>query len=616
MNPFCLYRAAVGALLLLAPVVLQGQSTDERLQQHFEAAQRAQQAGDLDTAANEYQSAIRLNPHIAELYANLGLVYYAQSKFGDSAVALTEAAKLKPELPGVSLWLGINDVKLGEPARAVLLLREAVRQNPKDLQAERFYGTALWNSGETFPAIDQLTKTCAMFPSDTDSFFVLSETYRKAADHEMETVLAASTGRPFLHQVYGDIYREQHAWIRAAAHYREALKQDPAARGAHLGLGEVALAQDKLPEAEAEFHQELTVDPDSVEARARLAEVALLQGKTQASLEMLKLAIQRSPYRALAVFEFNRSLADASASGTADASQLTRAAADLQSSPQSVARRLALAILDAHLAKPALKDDLEAYEASLPKINTAHNPIEQAEADVALGRFHPAYVELRAWLSAHPNDVNMRYLFARVLKQRYLATATHVIDMDPTSPRVHQLLGQIYADRSEDDKALEQYKLAEQANPSLPDIHYQVGHLEWQFGDRDNALADYHKELAINPYHAEADDEIGGILLVLDQPQAAIPYLEAALRIDSTLMIAHQQLGKAYAMLKDYKHAEPELQRASAVDLDGSVYYQLWKVYRAEGKTDEAAQAIARCQALREQNASESQNQARGTVAP
>ena len=116
--------------------------------------------------------------------------------------------------------------------------------------------------------------------------------------------------------------------------------------------------------------------------------------------------------------------------------------------------------------------------------------------------------------------------------------------------------------------------------------------------------------------HAEANDEIGSILLILNQPQDAIPYFEAALRIDPTLMMAHQQLGKAYAMLKDYKHAEPELQRASTTDLDGSVYYQLWKVYRAEGKTQEAAQAIARCQTLRDQNASEAQNQARGTVAP
>jgi tetratricopeptide (TPR) repeat protein len=610
------HRAAAGALLIFASVSLLGQSIDERVQEHFEAAQRAQQAGDLDTAAREYQSAIQLSPHVAELYANLGLVYYAQSKFSDSATALSEAAKLKPGLPGVTLWLGINDVKLGEPAKAVLLLREAVRQNPKDLQGERFYGTALWNSGATFPAIDQLTKTCGMFPSDTDSFFVLSETYRKAADHEMESVLAASTGKPFLHLIYGDIYCEQHAWIRAAAHYREALKQDPAAKGAHLGLGEASLAQNKLSEAEAEFHQELSVDPVSVEAHVRLAEVALLQGKTQAALELLKPAIQRSPYRALAVFEFNRSVGNASDNDIADASQATQAGADLQSAPQSAARSLAQAILDAYLAKPALKDDLEAYEASLPKISAAHNTVEQTEADIALGRFHPAYIELRAWLSAHPNDVTMRYQFARVLKQLCLEAAVHVIDMDPESPRVHQLLGQMYADRREEDKALAQYKLAEQANPSMPDIHYQVGHLEWQFGDRDNALAEYHKELAINPYHAEADDEIGSILLILNQPQDAIPYLEAALRIDPALMMAHQQLGKAYAMLRDYKHAEPELQRASTTDLDGSVYYQLWKVYRAEGKTREAEQAIARCQALRDQNASEAQNQARGTVAP
>ncbi|MGB0122039.1 MAG: hypothetical protein WBP63_01315, partial [Silvibacterium sp.] len=89
-----------------------------------------------------------------------------------------------------------------------------------------------------------------------------------------------------------------------------------------------------------------------------------------------------------------------------------------------------------------------------------------------------------------------------------------------------------------------------------------------------------------------------------------------ALRIDPSLTVAHQQLGKAYVMLKDYKKAEPELEKAAATDLDGSVYYQLWILYRAEGRKDDAARAIEHCQQLRAQNTGEAQNLARGTVAP
>jgi len=581
------------------------------------AAQQAQQAGDLDDAAREYQAAIKINPEIAELYANLGLVYYAQSRFSDSAAALAVAAKLKPGLPGVTLWLGINDIKLGEPAKAVALLREAVRQTPNDLQAERFYGTALWDAGETFPAIDQMAKSCAMFPADIDSSFALAEMYRKAATHEMESVLAESSGTPFLHQVYGDIYRDQRSWARATAHYQQALKQDPSWTGAYLGLGELDLAQKMLPEAVAEFQQELKLDSDSVEARALLAQIDLLSGKTQAAMQLLSEAIQRSPYRALAAFRFDHDpTGTVFATDEAATSQLDKVFADVQTMPASAARSLALTVVDYELGHPAFQSDLKDYQELLPKPSSAPSSLAQAEMDAATGKLQPAEGQLRSWIKVHPEDARARYLDAQVLKRLSLEASDRVIAIDPASPRVHQLMGQIYADRSEEDKALAEYKIVEQSNPSLPGIHYEIGHLQWQFGDRENAITEFHKELIIDPYHAEANGEIGSILLIENQPEAAIPYLETALRIDPTLMMVHQQLGKAYIMLKQYQKAEPELKKVSASDLDGSVYYQLWVVYRAEGRSEDAAQAIDRCQKLRAQNASEAQNLARGTIAP
>jgi tetratricopeptide (TPR) repeat protein len=614
-----IHRMAAGGLLLLLACSASAltQSAEERLQQRFEAAQKAQQAGDLDTAAREYQAALKINPNIAEVYANLGLVYYAQSKFSDSAGALATAAKLKPGLPGVTLWLGISDVKLGEAAKAVPFLREAVRQNPRDLQAERFYGTALWDVGETLPAIDQLVKTCALFPSDIDSRFALAEAYRKAANQQMEMVLAAASGTAFLHQIYGDIYRGQHSWARAAAHYRQALKLDSAWKGAHLGLGEIELAQKMLPEAESEFQQELKVDPDSIEARARLAELDLLSEKTQPGMQLLDQTIERSPYRALAAFGFDTNSAGVPcAEDDPLSARLTRLSAQLQPMPASAARSLALAIVDAEIACSALPSDVRSYQQFLPRSSVVRSALAQAQIDAALGQFQSAQTQLRSWLNIHPDDLKARYFFARVLKELSLAASSEVIALDPESPRVHQLLGQIYEGRDEEERALAEYKIVEQSTPSLPDIHYEIGHLQWEFGDREDALAEFRKELAIDPYHAEANGEIGSILLVQDQPLAAIPYLQTALRIDPSLTLVHQQLGKAYLMLKEYDRAEPQFQLAAKTDLDGSVYYQLWLLYKAEGRKQEAARAIDRCQQLRAQNTGEAQNLARGTVAP
>ncbi|MGB7190584.1 MAG: tetratricopeptide repeat protein, partial [Acidobacteriaceae bacterium] len=134
-------------LLLLAtaiclPKPLPAQTnTDTEAQQHFQLAHQAQAAGQLDTAAAEYQKVIRLKPEVAEGYASLGLVYYAQSKFADSARVLEQAYKLNPRLPGVSLVLGLDSIKLYHPARAIPYLRQAISLEPANKQAQSSLGT-------------------------------------------------------------------------------------------------------------------------------------------------------------------------------------------------------------------------------------------------------------------------------------------------------------------------------------------------------------------------------------------------------------------------------------------------------------------------------------------
>src|SRR5579863_4580062 len=133
-----MFRKALGRLPLnLVLIAIAGvvtpwciaQETDTQVQEHFLAAQQDQQQGRLDAAAHEYEVVIRLRPDLTEAHVNLGLVYYAQAKFDQSEKALVAAYKLKPGMHGVSLWLGIDSVKLNHPERGAVLLRDAIRQD-------------------------------------------------------------------------------------------------------------------------------------------------------------------------------------------------------------------------------------------------------------------------------------------------------------------------------------------------------------------------------------------------------------------------------------------------------------------------------------------------------
>jgi cytochrome c-type biogenesis protein CcmH/NrfG len=76
--------------LLYGRTPLWAQDADAEAAQHFAAAHQAQDAGNLDLAAQEYLAVIRLRPEVAEAYASLGLVYNAQGKFAESARALAK----------------------------------------------------------------------------------------------------------------------------------------------------------------------------------------------------------------------------------------------------------------------------------------------------------------------------------------------------------------------------------------------------------------------------------------------------------------------------------------------------------------------------------------------
>ena len=143
-----MYRIASGRLslfpflIVIASALLPLSSAQEagsQVQEHFLAAQRDQQEGLLNEAVHEYQAVLRLQPQLPEAYVNLGLIYYAQAKFDDSAHALQSAGKLRPGMRGVSLWLGIDYVRLNRPTQGAALLWPAYEQLGRAYAMEKNY---------------------------------------------------------------------------------------------------------------------------------------------------------------------------------------------------------------------------------------------------------------------------------------------------------------------------------------------------------------------------------------------------------------------------------------------------------------------------------------------
>jgi tetratricopeptide (TPR) repeat protein len=583
------YTALLALATLLYGTTLRAQDADAEAAQHYAAAHQAQDAGNLDLAATEYLAVIRLHPEVAEAYASLGLVYNAQGKFAESARTLAKAERLKRGLPGVSLYLGIDYEKQRQAALAVPQLIEAVRLEPANKQAHTWLARALWDDGRIQPAIEQARKTSLLFPSDPALLLDLGEAYRKAADLGIQHVLTAARSTPLVHQVYGDIYKDNRAWENAAAHYYRALEQDPHWQGAHYGLGDVAVRRDKLEIATQEYQHELEANPGSAADLARLGEIAMLENKPDDALAFFAKAIHVGAYQAANALGLPRPYPAAAEDLSPQAQDQLRACLPtLQAAPASASRALALAFADARLGN----DDASLTAWKDFTLNTAHptdlKGRERGFDNYYRQDFEAAAGDLSNWVKLHPNDLQAEYLLARTYRDLSLATLEHLLALAPDSYPAHQLLAETYQNAEQDEKAVAEYRVVEGMAPDLPGVHFSIGHLLLKMSQQDPAREELAAELRLNPDHAEANAEMGTILLDRLDAANAIPYLEKAVQLDPDQWATYRQLGKAYYMQKDYAKAETALQQAVRHDPQGLAHYQLGLVYRSMGQKEAA----------------------------
>jgi len=80
-----------------------------------------------------------------------------------------------------------------------------------------------------------------------------------------------------------------------------------------------------------------------------------------------------------------------------------------------------------------------------------------------------------------------------------------------------------------------------------------------KMGDLDKAEQCYKKAMEIKPDYAELHTSLGALYIHRDQPEKAIPELEEAIRMDSTVAVTYGNLALAYAMVGRFVEADKTL---------------------------------------------------------
>jgi tetratricopeptide (TPR) repeat protein len=593
----------------------------ETVRAHFSAAQEAQQRRDYAAAEREYRAILAEVPGFAEIHMNLGLLYQLQNRTPEAMAEFRRALKIKPTLTGANFFLGVNYCKNGDGAKAISYLKAASRQEPNRPDIWSWLATAQEISGDDQAEVATLKHALSLQPRNVDMLYLLGHAYERLGKQQVARLEKASPASSWSEQLLAESYSASTQWSFAVIRFQNALAISPNRAGLHVRLGEVFLRAGRIDQAAQEFEQELQIDPNNLRAIVRRGEVKLIQGDIDAALEDWTraltmdrtrtervLGIHETGFGEAAVEQLPDSLRHQIQAVVPQLDARHNAAADLalafikvqngssipdggEAAQSTKAAPPANTCVERDVLKGVKAGQYSKVSGCLLRVLTPNSPrdlrIQITQALFELGEYESA---LEA-LSGLSNQQYPPALYWRARCFEKLATHAYLrlYQADPNSYRVHQLMGDLEAAKSNDGKAIEEYRAAVALKPSVPNLHYSLGHLLWQDLRTDEARNELNAELELNPRHAGALHDLGKTYLLEHQPEKALAYLKRALEAYPEDPDIHRDLGTAYTDLRDYAKAEAEFKAAIPGDYDGSIHYKLARVYQAEGQKESAA---------------------------
>ena len=204
-----------------------------------------------------------------------------------------------------------------------------------------------------------------------------------------------------------------------------------------------------------------------------------------------------------------------------------------------------------------------------------------------------------------PSDVDILYHRGRAYLLVANASYAAMFKLDHDSLRVHQVLGEAYAQAYRNTEAISEFELAVKMAPRQPGLHEELGDQYWIAGQLDKVATAYKDELSIDPNAISAKYKLGCLLVLNQNPAEGVKLLREALSADPSLSDAHYYLGTGLMSSGQDQDAIQEFELAIAAnpseDRAMTSYYKLAQIYRRLHKTQEAQAAMANFLRMRAQ---------------
>lgn len=242
--------------------------------------------------------------------------------------------------------------------------------------------------------------------------------------------------------------------------------------------------------------------------------------------------------------------------------------------------------------------EMEAYAKARPHLEAAlrGNPKDEnaalflANDLIKLDELALAADHLRNLSQRQPDNPEIWYLLGKVHMKLSEQALQKLNSIDPNSVWAHQISGEMMESMQNYDGALLEYKKAVELAPTQPGVHYLLGNAYWYLKMWDPAMEQFRAELANDPANCQSHWKIANVLD--DQgadPQLAVSELDKSIEFCPTLMQARVERARVLIKLGRAADAMSDLEIAEKADpSEPSIHYLLGQAYRTLGKTQES----------------------------
>ncbi len=602
------------------------QDRDQTIQSLLADARVAQSRGDFTQAAEAYRKAVALDPSVPELWANLGLMDHEAGKSTEAIESFERAIRLNPSLFAPQLFLGMEYLKSKDPEAAIPFLEKAEKLNPNDLQAAFNLGKAYTMSNQADRAVDAYLIATRLAPNDGNAWLNLGTAYLQQVENDARLMTSVYSHSSYVSLRAAETLAEEGKPIPAERDYKAAIASGSPPPCAHAEFGITLLRTKNVADAREQFELETKAGSHCGLAPLGLGVIQLVEGHPEDALtKLISISMADHGFVESSLPLFRDAVSAEQAKLLID---LSRARENDNSASVPIG-----SLIEKTFVSDETPAQIEFSDADRSSSEGAEAPSD-AERLYAAGQFalcsdalKPVIVtiasdqlQLLASCSFYAGDYRTTSASARRLEsnpptraeglywetkadQRLaIAALTRAGEIDADSPRMHVLLGDTFRQKRHWDEAESEYRKAVALDPTSHAARLSLAIVLFTELKNDEAFNIDRSLLADDPNDSEANLLAGEILVQRNTYAEAEAYLSKCRNLPPEFLPRlHALLGEVYAATDRIPAAILEYKKGLSTDEDGSVHFQLGRLYQKSGDRNAAEEAFKESKRLRQQ---------------